>query len=299
MGAAVRVSGPLAGFRPSRLRNISSSWLANWGSDRPAPTVAAQASIENFPPCSAWNSACIGVSARSAHEPDVMEDVMNKQMIVLASLAVGAASTAFVSAAEARGGGRGGHFHFHASRVWTPTFEKPREEPYVVRRKVIEKTYVEKKTVTASVKTVDAKGRQYDPASKVWFDGKGQCWSGKEAFALKNGVWFYGDARWYEVNGAWKTNAAEAPATIDCEASPIFAAKLQGAPKTETRKTVGENTGEKARPVKKTTAASGPAIKVAGQTAEEPARSGEAPKATECKKYFPNVGEMLSVPCGK
>jgi hypothetical protein len=230
-----------------------------------------------------------------------MEDVMNKQMIVLASLAVGAASTAFVSAAEARGGGgRGGGHHVHFYRpVWTPTFQKTYEQPVVVRRKVIEKTYVEKKPVTVTVKYVDAKGRQYDPASKVWFDGKGQCWSGKEAFALKNGVWFYGDARWYKVNGAWKTNAAEAPATIDCEASPIFAAKLQDGPKTETRKNVGENGGEKARPVKKTTAAPASAIKVARQAADEPARSGEAPKATECKKYFPSVGEMLPVPCGK
>jgi hypothetical protein len=225
---------------------------------------------------------------------------MNKQMILLATVAVGAAASAFAPAAQAKGGHgghHGGHFRFH--RVWTPTFERSYEPPVVVRRKVIQKVYVEKKTVAITPKTIDGMGRQYDPAARVWFDGKSQCWSGEEAFALKSGVWFYGDARWYELNGAWKTNVAEAPAAIDCEASPVIAAKLQGnaKPKGETAgKDVGQNTGEQAQPEKKTTAADTPPVKVA---AEEPAKPADPPKATECKKYFPSVGEMLTVPCGQ
>jgi hypothetical protein len=225
---------------------------------------------------------------------------MNKQMILLATVAVGAAATAFAPAAEARGG-HGGHFGFHFHHQWTPSFERSDDEPVVVHRRVIKKVYVEKKApaVAASPKTGDGKGRLYDPAAKVWFDGKGQCWSGKEAFGFKNGNWFYGSARWYELNGTWKTNAAEGPATIDCEASPMIAAKLDGKSKAKddaTAKSVGQGNEEKVEPKKKATAAAEKTVKVA---TEAPAKAADAPKPTECKKYFPSVGEMLTVPCGQ
>ena len=225
---------------------------------------------------------------------------MNKQMIVLAGVAVGAAASVFASSAV-EAGGRGHFRHFH----WTPTFSSHSySEPVVRRRVVVKKVYVEKKKVVyadkkptaPAAKLIDGKGGQYDPAAKVWFDGKSQCWSGKDAFAFKNNVWFYGSARWYELNGAWKTNAAEAPSAIDCEASPVISAKLQGGkPKGASGKDVGQNE-EKAEPAKKTTAEATPPVKVA---AEAPATAPEAPKAAECKKYFPSVGEMLSVPCGQ
>jgi hypothetical protein len=220
---------------------------------------------------------------------------MNKQMILVA-VAAGAVASAFVPAAQAKGG----HRHFHGFH-WTPSFSSSYEEPVIVRRRVIQKVYVEKKKVVASepaAKLIDGKGRQYDAAAKVWFDGKGQCWSGKEAFAFRSGNWFYGNARWYEIDGSWKTNAAEAPATIDCEASPMIAAKLQGKakPKDDTSaKDVGQNL-DKAEPKKTTTTETAPPVKVATETA---ASTPETPKASECKKYFPSVGEMLTVPCGQ
>ena len=222
---------------------------------------------------------------------------MNKHTILLAAMAVGAATTAFVPAAQAKGGHGHGHFHFHS---WTPTFSSSYDdEAYARRRRTVQKVYVEKKVAAVAPKLIDDKGRQYDPAAKVWFDGKGQCFSGKEAFALKSGNWFYGSARWYELNGAWKTNAADGPATIDCEASPVFAAKLQGKakPKDATpAKDIGQNGDNKVEPAKKEAAAATPPVKVA---VEEPAKAADAPKATECKKYFPSVGEMLTVPCGQ
>jgi hypothetical protein len=220
---------------------------------------------------------------------------VSKQMILVAAIAAGAAASAFAPAAQAKGG----HHHHFRGFHWTPSFSSSYDEPVVVRRRVIQKVYVEKQKVTEpTAKLIDGKGRQYDPAAKVWFDGKGQCWSGKEAFGFKSSNWFYGNARWYEINGSWKTNAAEAPATIDCEASPVIAAKLQGnaKPKDDTSsKDVGQNL-DKAEPKKSTTTEVAPPMKVA---TEAPAPSAEAPKTAECKKYFPSVGEMLTVPCGQ
>ncbi len=228
---------------------------------------------------------------------------MKKHVILLATVAVGAAAAAFVPAAEAGGRHHGFHFRFH--NIWTPSFDsdddddEPRYRRPVVRRKVIKKVYVErehdqkkhKKETIVSAKTSDGKGRRYDPAAKVWFDGESRCWSGKEAFSFKSGVWFYGGARWYELNGTWKTNAAEAPATIDCEASPMIA-RLQGKSKPKVAASA-KDVETAAKPAKKKTAE---AVKVAADQAVKPA---EAPKATECKKYFPSVGEMLTVPCGQ
>ena len=225
---------------------------------------------------------------------------MNKQIILMATAAVGAAATAFAPAAHAHGhGGHFGGFHFHSQ--WTPSFESSYDEPRVVHRRVIKKVYVEKKAAPApiaTVKTSDSKGRVYDSAAKVWFDGKNQCWSGKEAFGLKHGNWFYGNARWYEFNGSWKTNAAEAPAAIDCEASPIISAKLDSKSKAKDStpaKDVGQGNEDKAES-KKATAATEKPVKIA---TEAPAKATEAAKPAECKKYFPSVGEMLTVPCGQ
>ena len=221
---------------------------------------------------------------------------MNKQMILATVVAAGAAASAFAPAAHAKGGH--GHFHhFH----WTPSFSSSYDDEPIVRRRVVQKVYVEKKKVVAAepaAKLIDGKGRQFDAAAKVWFDGKGQCWSGKEAFAFKSGNWFYGNARWYELNGSWKTNAAEGPAAIDCEASPMISAKLQGNAKPkgdEPNKDVGQNS-DKTEPAKKTTAEAAAPVKVATET---PAPSAQTSKAGECKKYFPSVGEMLAVPCGQ
>ena len=93
---------------------------------------------------------------------------MNKQMILLATVAFGATACALAPAAQAKGGHSGHHggHHFHFHRAWTPTFTRSYEEPVVVRRKVIRKVYVEKKTVAVAPKTIDGKGRQYDQAAR-------------------------------------------------------------------------------------------------------------------------------------
>ena len=75
------------------------------------------------------------------------------------------------------------------------------------------------------VKFADGFGRQFDPASKVWFDGKSQCWFGKEQFTFKDGDWFYGAKEWAEFKGAWKVASGGSPELVSCESVPSFAAK--------------------------------------------------------------------------
>ena len=75
------------------------------------------------------------------------------------------------------------------------------------------------------VKFADGEGRQFDPSSNVWFDGKSQCWSGKEQFTFKSDDWSYGKKEWAESNGAWKVASGDAPELVSCESVPSFAAK--------------------------------------------------------------------------
>jgi hypothetical protein len=225
------------------------------------------------------------------------------RMIALASATLAVSSSAFL-ATDAEAGRRGGGFRFHFGhhRTWTPTFEKNHEyEPKVIYRRVIEKRVIQKKpaavaATAAAAKHADDKGREFDQASKVWFDGSGKCWSGKESFSYKSGVWFYGSARWYEAKGEWKTNAAEQPMPIDCEASPKFAGAMK--PAAEKKSAGGE--GDKGTKVtEQATAKTQPVpaatVKTAVQKVSD--KAADAPKAAECKKYFPSVGEVLTVPC--
>ena len=109
---------------------------------------------------------------------------MNKTLsLALAATAIAATSTSFISTAEA--GGRGGlRFHFHS----VPTVYSAPSESYAPRRRtrVIVKQvtkYVEKPA--AAAKNADGQGRQFDPTSKTWFDGKGYALHGpKGMFAF-------------------------------------------------------------------------------------------------------------------
>jgi hypothetical protein len=140
------------------------------------------------------------------------------------------------------------------------------------------------------LKYVDGKGRVYDLASKVWCDGNNHCWTGKLAWTFKDGAWFYGTSRWYEVNDIWKTDATEAPTVVDCETIPVFATLKPTTEQAVARKEI-DNEGSQS---KDATAAAAP-IKTVDTT---PAQQGAAgAKATDCKKYFPSVGGMVSVPC--
>jgi hypothetical protein len=232
---------------------------------------------------------------------------MNKLILTLATAAtvLGAGSTVFAPAAEA--GMRIGFGFRHHSPLFRPHFYTPptyyrdtdEDKLYIRRRKALRskpqpEKYVEKKAVPL-VKFADGIGRQFDPASKVWFDGRSQCFSGKQQFTFKNDSWFYGSSKWTEINGIWKTNSAEGPELVSCESVSSFAAKANAF----TAKTANQGDGAKGvADQPKTPPAAVPKIKTAeGSGTTETAKA--APAQTECKKYFPSIGQMLVVPCGE
>ena len=156
--------------------------------------------------------------------------------------------------------------------------------------------------VVPLVKLADGEGRQFDPASKVWFDGKSQCWSGKEQFTFKNGDWSYGKKEWAESKGAWKVASGDAPELVSCESVPSFAAKANAfATKTAAQGSKFEKAenADKGATSQPAPATSGPAkIKTAeGDTAAIAQKPVTPAASAECKKYFPSVGQMISVPC--
>lgn len=158
----------------------------------------------------------------------------------------------------------------------------------VVREKVV-------KQVAPLVKFADGFGRQFDPASKVWFDGKSQCWSGNEQFTFKNGDWFYGKKEWAESNGAWKAVAGESPELVSCESVPSFAAKAAAQNgKLEKAENADKGATSQPTPAKPSSAKIKTAESGASAISQKPVTT---PASAECKKYFPSVGQMISVPC--
>lgn len=230
---------------------------------------------------------------------------MNKLILAAAAATlIGAGSTAFAPEAEA--GFRIG-FGFHP--IFRPHFPQrhlyraPRhddDEVYVKRRRKIHRSEPEpkvaKKKAVPLVKFADGEGRQFDPASKVWFDGKSQCFSGKEQFTFKKNAWYFGDSKWTESNGIWKTNGDEAPELVSCQSVASFAAKAKAYNAKMANQ--GESSKDAADKPVKAPAASTAKIKTAdGTGVAETAKT--APEPTECKKYFPSIGQLLVVPCGE
>jgi hypothetical protein len=222
---------------------------------------------------------------------------MNKKLtLALAATAIAATSGIFITTA-AEAGGRGGHrFHFRLHQFHQQQHAYRSEESYVVRRKrkvVVKQVvkYVEKPTPAPTVKYSDAQGRQFDSASKVWFDGKSQCWSGDKAFAFKSGSWFYGDARWVETTSGWGVSTGGLPQQVSCDGIKAFSSKLEQA-EAKPAKTAVEPKVEKVEQAElKSEPVQKPVARVVTSNPDTPA------KASECKKYFPSVGEMVSVPC--
>ena len=214
------------------------------------------------------------------------------RVVVVAALA---AAAMWAPAAQAKGGG-GGHsgggggmkFSSGPSQHHHQHFRFRRDSSAVTVYKADESQLKRAKLVTppaaALIKYADGKGRLYDLASKVWCDGNNHCWSGKYAWTFKDGAWFYGTSRWYEANGAWRTNAAEAPTVVDCETVPAFAAIKPTTGQEFARKEIGDT--DVSQP--------GSAPQAPIKTVEK-AAADKSP--SECKKYFPTVGEMVSVPC--
>jgi hypothetical protein len=222
-----------------------------------------------------------------------METKVNKTMLIVAS-AVLAATTTWVPAAQAKGGGGGGGHHsgggmkfssapsnHHHHRVF-------RRDSYVASGYKAEEAREKRAKLVALpaaaiIRYADGKGRVYDLASKAWCDGNNHCWTGKYAWTFKDGTWFYGSNRWYEAEGTWRTDAAEAPTVVDCETLPAFA-KLK--PTTELQIVSRPDDDQTGQPQ------ATPPIKTV-----EKAPAGPGAKPTDCKKYFPSVGETLPVPC--
>lgn len=233
---------------------------------------------------------------------------MNKRMILVAAAGIAAFST-LASTAEAHGRGFG--FGFGGNdRFWSgikPSFGPSYEEetyrrarrPRYVEPRYIEPRHVEKKHVppaTVSIKFADGKGRMFDLPSQVWFDGKGQCFTGDKPFGFKSGSWFYGNARWSEVNGVWQTTAADGPVAADCRKVPAIASKLAEIESKPAAKQNQERTGKTETTVPKSTARlPDPELKTAEKQPGDRPEASAAP--AECKKYFPSVGEVLTVPC--
>jgi hypothetical protein len=205
-----------------------------------------------------------------------MEDVM-KNLIIAAATALTASSSLLAPAAQAHGHGGFGRFFFHSPVV---VYSPPIEHTYRAHRRVrYVNRYVER-PVEVLVAYADSQGRQYDLASKVWFDGKSQCWSGKRAFVFKGGSWFYGNTPWRQSGGTWQTAAADAPAPVACTTVAAFAAKIEPVATKEAIAPKADNV----EPTKLSNVAT---------------TVGTATKSVECKKYFPSVGEMVAVPCSE
>jgi hypothetical protein len=215
---------------------------------------------------------------------------VNKSMLMVASAVVAAAAT-WAPAAQAKGGGHhsGGGFkiasapsHHHTRVFRRDSFVASGYKPEEARRAKLATL-----PAAAIVRYADGKGRVYDLASKTWCDGNNHCWTGKHAWTFKDGAWFYGSSRWYEANGTWRTEAAEAPTAVDCEKIAAFA-KLK--PTTELQVVSRPDDDQTGQP-KDTFEAAPPTRTV------DKAAAGPAAKAADCRRYFPSVGETLPVPC--
>jgi hypothetical protein len=152
--------------------------------------------------------------------------------------------------------------------------------------------------VAPLVRFADGLGRQFDAASNVWFDGNGQCWSGRKPFTFKGGDWFYGAKEWAEENGVWEVESGSAPELVSCESVPSFAAKAAAiAAKAAAQKAESPGKGATRQPAPVTP---GPAkIKTAEGDPAVAVQKPVTPASAECRKYFASIGQMLTVPCGE
>jgi hypothetical protein len=216
---------------------------------------------------------------------------MKKLLIASAAVtALCATATSFASPAEAgfRGGFRFNPFfrpHFH---VAPPIYSAPVEERTYRRHKSVRSKPQPKAPL---VKFADGTGRQFDPSSKVWFDGKSQCWLGRQPFTFKSGEWFYGKSRWTESNGAWTSSSDAQPELVSCESVPAFAAKAKAfAAKSTPATTKAANETKSSAPAR---------IKTAETDASADTKATAPAAKAECKRYFASIGQMLTVPCNE
>lgn len=84
--------------------------------------------------------------------------------------------------------------------------------------------------VLPAIRTSDDQGRVYDLASRTWFDGRGQCFTGTNGWSFKGGNWYYGTSLWTETDGVWQSKVGVAPTPVECASIPTIAARLPKAP---------------------------------------------------------------------
>jgi hypothetical protein len=221
---------------------------------------------------------------------------MTKLPFAFTALAVATVSTLALSTSADAGGRGGHHFRFHHFHFSPPV---PVPEPTYVHRapRVIVKRSVASTPAPAPVKYADEEGRQYDRASKTWFDGAGTCWKGSKGFSYRSGGWFYGTARWVQTSNGWGVSAGEVPEQVDCSTVKAFAAKTKPVSKVSEAQAV-----EAPKPAietpKPTAAQPAPVRTVApAPVADAPKAPDTTANASDCKKYLPSLGETVSVPC--
>jgi hypothetical protein len=155
------------------------------------------------------------------------------------------------------------HFHHRRRIIIAPVIAAP-----VVTGPAVRAPASAHKATASTPRNTDGGGRIFDPASMAWTDGKNQCWSGTQRWSFRNGWWFYGSHRWYPIDGAWRTDAPDAPKPIDCQSVTAFA-----------------------RPVPTTT--------TAAPLSEETSRAeANNTPAAECTKYSPSLGRVIKTACG-
>jgi hypothetical protein len=241
---------------------------------------------------------------------------MNKLTLAALTVVIPVCGGLPVFIPEAEAGMRLG-FGFGHRHIFRPHFHTPPRQIYrshdederrirryrAARPSKPEKTEKVVKKVVPLVKFADGQGRQFDPWSKVWFDGKSQCWSGQEQFTFKNGDWSYGKKEWAQSNGSWKVASGDAPELVSCESVPSFSAKANAfATKAAQRSKLEKaETADKGATSQPAPATPGPArIKAAEDHTAAIAQKPVTPSTSaECKKYFPSVGQMISVPCAE
>ena len=162
------------------------------------------------------------------------------------------------------------HFKFKSQTPRTERADRPR------RVRSARSEFRTRDKLDTLVRFADADGRRYNPSSKVWFDGRGSCWSGRDAFTFKKGTWFYGGAAWTQSGANWSAADNEQPELVSCDSDPIFAANVKELAPTTTG-----------------AGAPGTATTRSGSDLQE-----TGAKATGCRKYFASVGQVLTVPCG-
>ncbi len=239
---------------------------------------------------------------------------MNKALAIVATTVLAASASALVAASASANdrfwSGVKPSFGSPQPSYEAPSYRRPQRdytEPRAARRSKPAREAIEKEPEIA-IKHADGKGREYDVAGKVWFDGKSNCWTGKQPWTFKAGSWFYGSSRWYQNDGAWQTNAADDPVPVDCRSNAVFAAKVPAQPedKGSTSKDTQYSEGRPtSAPEEKKVSDSDvpPPLRTAEKPTETsakplpPQQDGTPNKSPECKKYSPSVGAMISVPC--